>query len=155
MATSDKPHALKNVYVIIGAVVVLFATYHGCNAYLDSRIESRITDPAFMQELAGNVRPSVLFDDKGGVLADLGAMKFIDRIEVSRGADEVWTITISPSEFLGIEPILEGVDSQFVIRAERGNKNDWVYQLHRVHPLIVSTLPPQRKNLRFRLEIVR
>jgi hypothetical protein len=128
MAISDKPHVLKRVYVIIGAVVFLFAAYHGFNAYLDSRIESRITDPAFMRELARNVRPSVLFDERGSILADLGAMRFIDSIEVSKGTDEVWTITISLSEFLEVEPILEGVDSQFA---------------------------PERNILRFRLEIVR
>jgi hypothetical protein len=155
MANLDKPHVLKSLYVITGAVVFLFATYHGFNAYLDSRIESRITDPAFMQELARNVRPSVVFDENGDVLADLGAMKLIDSIKVSRNTDEVWTITISPSEFLGVEPVLEGVDSQFVIHAERGNKYDWVYQLYRVHPLLVSEIPPEQKILRFRLEIVR
>jgi hypothetical protein len=151
------PHTratLKGVYTVVGAIVFLFTAYHGLNSYIDSRIGSQINNPDFLKRLARGVRPSLVFDEKGSILADMGAVAYVSNISVSKGPKDSLKITVSPVEYLGIEPVLEALDDQYTIRAERGQKFDWVFHLAGIQTLALESTPKRDKG-RFRLEIIR
>jgi len=145
---------LKVVFAVVSAVIVLVAAYHGLNGYIDARIDSKIHNADFLNKLGRSIRPSLVFDERGSILADMGAVPFITNISVSRGSNDTLTITVSPVDYLGMEPVLEALDAQYTIRAERGKKFDWVYHLSGIQTLVLESSPKREKG-RFRLEIIR
>ena len=145
---------LKVVYAVVGAIVFLFVGYHGLNSYLDARIETRINNADFLKKLARSVRPSLVFDEKGSIVADMGAVSFVDKISVSKGAKDTLEIVVSPLEYLGIEPVLEALDGEYTIHAERGQKFDWIFRLYGIQNIVAES-SPQRGRQRFRLELIR
>jgi len=145
---------LRVVYAVFAGIIFLVAAYHGINSYIDSRIDSKIYSTDFLKKLARSVRPSLVFDEKGSILADMGAVPFVSSISVSKGPKDSLKITVSPVEYLGIEPVLEALDDQYTIRAERGQKFDWVFHLAGIQTLILES-SPKRDRGRFRLEIIR
>jgi hypothetical protein len=145
---------LKVVYAVVGAIVFLFAAYHGLNSYLDSRIDSKINNADFLKKLARSGRPSLVFDEKGSIVADMGAVAFVNNISVTKGPKDSFKIVVSPVEYLGVEPVLEAVDGNYAIRAERGQKFDWVFHLSGIQTLVTES-SPKRDRQRFRLEIIR
>lgn len=148
--------ALKIVFSLLGAIVFLFTAYHGLNSYLDHRIETHINNPDFLKRVAMTVRPSLIFDGKGSIIADMGAASLIDNISVLKDKKGNFEIIIKPIVFLGAEPALEALDFNYSITAERGQKFDWVFHLSGISYLITADSPP-RPGLRerFRLEIIR
>jgi hypothetical protein len=145
---------LKGVFSVVATVILLVGAYHGLNSYIDSRIDSKIHNADFLKKLARNVRPSLVFDENGSILADMGAVPFVSNISVSKESKGNLKITVSPAEYLGIQPVLEALDGQYVIRAERGQKFDWVFHLAGVQRLLLASSPKPEKG-RFRLEIIR
>ena len=167
----DKPPKpnLKAAYAVIAAAVLLFASYHGFNSYIDSRISAKTADPDFLKALAKKVRPSLIFNEKGSITADMGASSLIEQITVSSetimvpskhggpGAPRLeYKIIIPPREYLGVEPTLEALDFGYSIAVERGEKFNWVYRLYRISYLICAESPPKPDIYeRFRLEIIK
>jgi hypothetical protein len=151
---SATKNMLKAIYVVVGAVIFLFVSYHGLNSYIDWRIENRIKNADFLREVARRVRPSLVFDDKGSIIADMGAIQYISDIKVSEDAKDSIQIIIIPNEYLGIEPVLEALDAEYSIHAERGTKFDWIFKLYAIQQLVAEP-SPQRRNERFRLELIR
>jgi hypothetical protein len=145
---------LKVVFAVVSAGIVLLVAYHGLNSYIDSRIDSKIHNADFLKKLSRSVRPSLVFDEKGSILADIGAVPFVSNISVSKGPKDSLKITVSSVEYLGIEPVLEALDDQYAIRAERGQKFDWVFHLTGIQMLVLQS-SPKRDGGRFRLEIIR
>jgi hypothetical protein len=67
---------LKVIYAMVGVIVFLFSAYYGLNSYIDSRIDSKIHNADFLKKLARSVRPSLVFDEKGSILADMGPCRW-------------------------------------------------------------------------------
>ena len=153
-STPNAGAMLKVIYAVVGTIIFLVAAYHGLNSYIDSRIDSKIHNADFLKKLARSVRPSLVFDEKGSILADMGAVPFVTNISVSKGPKDSLKITVSPVEYLGMEPVLEALDDQYTIRAERGQKFDWVFHLAGIQTLVLQS-SPKRDRSRFRLEIIR
>lgn len=147
-------NTLKVIYVLAGIAVFLFVSYHGFNSYIDWRIDNRIKNSDFLHQLARHVRPSLVFDDNGSIIADMGAIQYISDIKVSKGDKNSVLIIISPNEYLGVEPVLEALDAEYSIHAKRGQKFDWIFNLYPIQQLVME-LSPERDNERFRLEIIR
>src|SRR6059036_3515008 len=66
---------------VVGAIV-------GFNAYVDHKIDAKMSDPTFIRTIASQVRPAVIFDSNGSILADLGGMQYFESITVSFPAIE-------------------------------------------------------------------
>jgi hypothetical protein len=145
---------LKVVYALVGAIVFLVAAYHGLNSYLEARIESKINNADFLKKLARSVRPSIVFDERGSIVADMGAVPFVNNISVSKTPKDGFKIVVSPVDYLGVEPVLEALDGNYTIRVERGQKFDWVFHLSGIQTLVLES-SPKRDSQRFRLEIIR
>jgi hypothetical protein len=148
---------LKNYVIgsvaLIGALATVLGGLYAVHSYIDARIRSNIEDPAFIRQLSRSLRPSVIFDERGSILTDLGAMRYLRDIQVQPQKAGI-TIVVSPLEHLGAEPVLEALDGDFVVRSERGHKFDWIFRLYPVPSLLVEDVP-RRERLRFRLELIR
>ncbi len=71
----------QNTYVLglfgfIATIVGLFIT---ADNYLDSKIEQKITDTAYLKKLSNQLRPFLIFNDKGIVTFDHGANEKIKK----------------------------------------------------------------------------
>jgi len=155
----DKPQigvlmALKVLFALIVSVATLFGLYHGLNQYVDSRIQAKISSPSFLRELARSVRPSVVFDENESIIADIGAMTYLESIEITNDDKEILKIVVKPKEYLGIEPVLEPLDEAYAIKAERGSGYDWIFQLNSMN-VVVYDGPKEKRPERFRLELIR
>jgi len=138
----------KGFLWILGAVGVLYA-FH---LHIKQVVQDYPNSPEFMRKVASQVRPSVIFDGKGSVVADLGAMQYIAEIKVQIGKDPTYPekIIVTPTKHLPQAPLLQVVDeNSFHIKAERGMKYDWVYTLRGIVMLGLSDKPAL-----FRLEII-
>ncbi len=139
---------LKVIGTVIGSLVIIFGVY----SYIDLRIDQKISNPAFIEKIASNVRPSVIFDSQESIEIDMGAMQFIENIKVTPSGDSRFPkeITISPKKYLAHAPFLSSLDEVvFQTKVARGKKYDWVYQL------TVISYNDRVKKSRFRLEILK
>jgi hypothetical protein len=148
------PKTISAFLTVVSAIGAAVSILFGILAFVDSRVKASIEEPSFISKLSRQLRPSVIFDEKSSVLADLGAMQHISDIRVATKADGAVEVVVSPVEPFGIEPVLESLDETFVIKAERGNKYDWVFHLYPVQTLLVAEVPKVERR-RFRLELIR
>jgi len=138
----------------VGVIILIIGAYHSLNIFIDLRIENKINDDKFLKELSHSIRPSVVFDQKNSVLADMGAMKYVESIDVVVEDGEPKKIVLSPKVFLGVAPILVCLDGHFNIIVNQGKKYDWEYELKHVDRILISQ-SGQIANHRFRIEIIR
>ena len=119
---------LKVISSVIGILVIIF----GVISYIDLRIDQKVNNPEFIEKIASNVRPSVIFDSQESIEIDMGAMQHIENIKVTPSGDSRFPkeITISPKKYLAHAPFLSSLDEvEFQMKVVRGKKYDWVYQL--------------------------
>ena len=141
---------------IISAVVVILGAVYGIPAFIDARINKIVQGDDYVRRIAKEVRPSVIFDSHGSILANQGAMEYLDNIEVITNKPSGLLlafpekIIVKPKQFLAQAPLLTLIDSgpAVVDRVERGEKFDWVYTFD-------DTEGMGRGYYRFRLEVFR
>jgi hypothetical protein len=150
----DTGAILKQILTFVAAIAVVIPALYGVNSYMDSKIESKINNADFLKKLARNIRPSLVFDDKGSIISDMGAASLVSNISVSQGPKHSLKIIVSSAEFVGVEPVLEALDDRYMIRAERGQRFDWVFHLTGIRTLVMEDSPKVERH-RFRLEIIR
>lgn len=140
-----------------GIVVTVFAVIGGLlllTKYIDYEIDIKVNDSAYIKKVSSTIRPSVIFDQKGSILADMGAMDYIDDIKINKRGELLLEIKVSPRKFLAMPPVLECLDGSYAVDTKRGNKFDWIYELKGVqHP--VTDKSAIISNERFRLEVLR
>lgn len=131
---------------LIGIVVGGIAVF----GFIDSRVDKIKKDPGFMQEIARQVRPYIIFDEKGSILFDNGASKYIDTLEINVDEDlgdfKYFTIRVNFNKHFSYPPYLESMNNiEFSIQKNRGKKHEWVYTL---------TQTSGGLEYRFRLELI-
>jgi hypothetical protein len=135
------------------ALAAIIGAIYAFGAYIDWRVEKHVGSDAFLKRLAGVVRPSCVFDQQGAILVDMGAMNFIDSIEVAPlpEGDLPPKIVIHAKRYLANAPMLTTLDPfSMSVSAERGPKFDWVYTLSYVGEAVHQDW----KHIRYRMEIV-
>ena len=160
MTESDKRgkspwvYGLKCLLGAVTAIVLLMGAYLAYLGHLDGRIEKKLHDAEFLKELSNTLRPSVVFDQKNSIIADMGAMQYIDEITVETEGGGPTKIIVAPKAFLGIAPLLECLDGEFNITKTQGKKFVWEYKLE--HSSKMAPVSSTRiKNHRFRIEVLR
>jgi hypothetical protein len=155
--TSKKPifpgwltTAITTCITILTLIVTLFALQY----YLDYLVNKKVHEENFIDNVASRVRPFVIFDQNGSILAEKGARKFINQIEVERSKKGgiPTRIKVDFTQAFGVVPILECLDDRFVITHKRGKMYEVDYDLG---PIAEITLRNSISNWRFRLEVVR
>lgn len=137
--------------VSLGAII---GTVYGFTAFIDARIERITATDDFLSKVASRVRPSCIFNHKGSILADMGAMEIIENISMTNYNKALpGTIIVTPRKYLANAPILSTIDP-FTLNVveERGNKYDWVYH---VGYASASFSDDPFGSIRFRLEVVK
>jgi hypothetical protein len=153
----EKQSIIKGVKAVIAGVITLAAImglYAKFNAYVDNRIDKKIQSEDFIKRVSQSIRPSVVFDQNSSILADAGAMAYIDCINVVLTSGKPTKIVVSPKVLLPVAPLLESLDGVFAIEVSKGKKYDWTYQLKGV-TAILSAESGEIASFRFRIEIVR
>ncbi|MCH8011277.1 MAG: hypothetical protein IIA61_04910 [Candidatus Marinimicrobia bacterium] len=152
MESDKRKLTTLEIMKVFAGIVLTLAALYGVYSYIDWRIERKINNPEFIRKISSNIRPSVVFDSRQSIEIDLGAMQFIEKIEVIPSKDPRFPkkIVVSPKEYLAHAPFLTTLDeTEFAIMVERGQKFDWVYHL------AISEYLGNIKKTRFRLEIVK
>lgn len=151
MVSDNRKYTASEIMKALAGMVLTFTALYGVYSYIDWRIEKKINNPEFIRKISSNIRPSVVFDSRQSIEIDLGAMQFIEKIEVVPSDDPRFPkkIVVSPKKYLAHAPFLTTLDeTEFAIMVERGEKFDWVYHLD------IITYLGNIKKTRFRLEIV-
>ena len=152
----DKNPVLKAIGYIAAIVVILV----GFNGHVRSLVEDTVTDERYLRKLSERVRPYAIFDGKGTVLVDGGAMAYIDGVPKFHAATNdlpPQKVVITPNAFMSHAPLLTSLDdSTLFYNYERGQGIDWEYTLRPRPDLRVTEDSPRWTNrtYRFRLEIL-
>ena len=138
---------ISPVNLITGFIAGVIAVF----GFIDSRVAKIKEDPIFMREVAKQVRPYVIFDEKGSILFDNGTSKYVDVLEVNvdedRGDFKDFTIHVNFNKHFSYPPYLESLNGNgFVIKENRGKKHDWIYKLNQSSSI--------GQEYRFRLELI-
>lgn len=133
--------------LIIGFIAGIIAVF----GFIDSRVAKIKEDPNFMQEVAKQVKPYIIFNEKGSILFDNGASKYIDVLEINVDEDrdvfKDFTIYVNFNKHFSYPPYLESLNgNEFVIKENRGKKHDWIYKLNQSSSI--------GQEYRFRLELI-
>lgn len=149
---SESKYTWLNVVKGIFAVIVMFGAAFTLINFIDWRVDIRINDSEYIEKVASQIRPGLVFNSRGTILYDLGGLKYIEDIEVvPSGGDWVAPkqIIIKPKAFLSQAPILTALDSVFIkVTPRRGTGIEWVYDIEQSGQLGGHDI------MRFRLEIV-
>ena len=135
------------------AIIISALALFGFDQYLDYKIERALQDPQNLQKIASRVRPGLIFDSKGSIIADMGGESVISDIQFEYDKEFLHCpskIVITPNRYLRQAPILTPLDDmEYIIRVQQGPLRSWQYDLS---PLKIvdraGALP------RFRLEIL-
>lgn len=119
------------VLKIIIAGIGIIGSIYGFGKFIDSRITMKLGDSEFVKGIAQLLRPYAIFNEKGVVIVDRGAMSFIEDIQISlNDADLPQKIILKLKEHKATAPILLSLDNDMcTIKEERGKKFEWVYSI--------------------------
>lgn len=149
---------LMTLVANITAIIAIGMMAFKIRKYIEDRISDALSKDEIIQKLSQLVKPDMVFDDHGAIIADRGASAFIqDRgihvcIEPAIAKFEApMEIRIAFVKHLRTAPLLTALDPDGVhIRAKRGEAHDWIYELSYTS---LSTLDDSDTSRRYRLEI--
>jgi hypothetical protein len=142
------------IVAVIAGILAIIGAFYGVLSFIDKRIENRIRDDGFIHKLASALRPTVIFNQKGSILVDQGAMQFIKSIDIKLDDDKnniyPKQIIIHATKHLSYAPLLSPLDGNGLsnISISRGKKYDWIYILD------YFMTNDEWDELRYRLEII-
>ena len=155
MAFERRIQAVWNILLAVSAIAGLLAILYAVDTYFDWKIENKVSDLDFVRKVASQVRPSVIFDSRGSILADTGAMQYLEKItvEFDTVGKKPGKVTVRPKQLMPHPPIITGIDGIFYIpQPLRGPGYEWNYELH---SMIARGVQEETKTpYRFRLELV-
>ena len=132
---------VKLAVSIVGVLVALGTAFYVGVEFIDWRVRSVVAENEFIERVAREVRPYVIFDQRGSILSDGGAMAHLVRIEEhpievvlaeeDSGGFHDLVIHVRPELNLATAPILEVLSTHDgVVRPERGIGYEWIYYFH-------------------------
>lgn len=123
----------EQVYFILKFVIVgisIIGSIYGFAKFIDSRISKKLADAEFVKGIAKLLRPYAIFNQRGEVIVDRGAMSFIEDIEITMDGALPKEITLKLKEHKATAPILLSLDNSLCdIKERRGEKFDWKYSI--------------------------
>lgn len=145
---NDTSSKILFILAVIGGLI-------GFHYYTDYKIDKRINDPDFLNELSAKVRPALIFDANESIHADMGAGDLIEKIIVTKKPSQYdgffdLQLVVIPQKHLAYPPIIESIDSfEFSQKTNRGPKKQWIYELKQYACTYCEETPL------FRLEILK
>ena len=143
---------------IIG-IGVVFASVVGFNLYVYNLVEQKTSSDEFIKRLGDRVRPSLIFDANGTIIADSGALDLIEIPEIEEigeGPSPGYIITIRPKQYLSMAPFLQMLGGpSYALTAERTKGVNWKFTLEYHQVLVMGRGPKRSITPKFRVEIMR
>lgn len=150
--------AISVILAVIVSLITIVGGIYGLSRYIDSRIEHFVNDPKFIRKISTNIRPYVIFDENETIHVDMGAMQYLEKIEVdaslkNKQFDAKLKIIATPKEHLAYAPLMENlsIENIQIPLPERGRGHQWIYNLYLLDRFGGGVQEP----MRFRLEILR
>ena len=113
---------VKSIFVGVGSVVAASTLFllaaNWVRSTIDSAVERKLSDPTILRRIAAESRPSIVFDAKESILADLGGAQFIKTRTVTRDAKDPELPRATDIDFtthLPIAPLLTPLHSDTVV----------------------------------------
>jgi hypothetical protein len=155
----------KGWWELVGFVAVIFAAVVGFNAYVDSRINQKLSDEAFLRKIGMSARPFCIFDNKGSIHFDSGAMQFVgyqngkSAFDFSALTKEGFPqcINVHFNRLFAYPPTLTVIGAGLTTTAaKRGPGYDWIYTIYSADALVAesSTISPPSDEQDYKLEIL-
>ena len=100
-------------FAFVGAIAAVVVAVYGFNVYVDSRVEKAVMDETFLRKLSARVRPYCIFNEKGAILVDGGAMDFLDSIDAGKIPDGMVPekLVVTPKRYMSHAPLISLLDS--------------------------------------------
>lgn len=124
----------EQVYFVLKIVVAgisILGSVYGFAKFIDSRINKKLKDAEFIKGIAQHLRPYVIFNERGEIIVNRGAMNFIEDIEVTLDDEKLPNkIVLKLKNHNATAPILFTLDNDgCVIEESRGKKFEWIYDI--------------------------
>ena len=151
---------IGNISAFILAIITLIGAYHGVNWFIDYKIQKAVNSDEFIKKVQKGVRPFLIFDAKGSVLMDLGALEYINAPDVTSrdGSPIPEKVIVTPKAHMVAAPLITGIDQVgAVANPMRGQGLTWEYTFEATY-VMTGDLDPEtqvQKRRRFRLEIMK
>lgn len=143
---------------VVSLIVAIVVGVYGAVTFIDNRIDKKLAEASTLRKVAELVRPSCIFDERGSILFDSGAMQTIEEIKVEdigkeqTGGKLPFRVIVRPKRLLTHAPLISVLDTFSVdIAVERGPKFDWVYTIYYGGPVSEKN---QYQRCRYRLEVL-
>ena len=151
-----KSNVKSSFLTIVVALALVIPGVLAFNEYVEFLVDKKVKNDDFIQTVASNVRPFLIFDETGVIVVDKGAWKYVNKIVVTPGkkGQEPKRIVVAPKDVLNVAPILEPLDADFAIHETREGNMNWVYQLGRIRRILKQG-SAKTTRWRFRLEILK
>jgi len=155
---------LKDWGAFVGLIGLLLGAAFGINTYIDWRIDQKVSDEQFLKKVGMSARPFCIFDNKGSIHFDSGAMQFIgysgkSPIDLSDLTKDGMPkhITVHFNRLFTYPPTLTVLGAGlYSCRPERGQGYDWIYTVYSADALLAesSTIEPPSGEQDYKLEIL-
>jgi hypothetical protein len=126
-------HGLVNIAKIIAGAITVLAAIIGLLGGLDWMIDRKLSSEAILRKIAAQSRPSLIFNSKESIVADMGAVQYVkpDDIRVTKRAagNMPGHIHIGFVRLCSNAPILTPLHDVVEIKTERGKGLDWEFDL--------------------------
>lgn len=131
----------------------------GAKAWVERTAHNAVLDEQFLTTLAARVRPVCIFDNRGAIEADLGAMEYIEDIRVIPDPQVYgFQVVIEAKRHLAYAPLVTGLDLDLYPQtATRGPRHAWSIFLspESTTDTLISEEPMDTNKVhRFKLEIL-
>lgn len=147
--SSMRKRVLENMALVFGVVGGIWAMI----AFIEWRVEKHLKDPAIVTQIASRVRPSIIFDSEGIILADQGGLDYVEAETLTvtvANPGPLYTIALRSKRFLDNPPLLECLDPVLLdIDVKRGTGLAWD-----IRCTMLSGMTRRRNETTFRLEII-
>ena len=112
----------------LAIVIAVICGIYGADSWVKTSARNAILDEQFLAKLAMKVRPLCIFNTKGAIEADAGAMEYIEDIRVTPVPKKYgYEIVIKPKRHLAYAPLVSGIDVDlFTESATRGKLHEWI-----------------------------
>jgi hypothetical protein len=156
--------SLLVVLTVAATIVTIVGGMFLLDAHIDKRINEVITRPSYVAAIAARVRPALIFDATDRILTDLGAVSYVESLDVHMDdAGKPVEIHLVMREWLAQPPIVTSADEAiYTVEVTRGTGASWEYDLYlrmysesQVNAEWKMTYPgDEDRPLRFRLEVI-
>lgn len=105
-----KEFFIKLFSIAITTLLTLTGLFFVFDNYLSDKIDEKITDKNYIENLSKTLRPFLIFDQNEIIIYDHGAETYIDSIKVfSINPTHLTKIIIYPNQYLQLAPLLESL----------------------------------------------